>query len=80
MSQSFQSGNIEERRRHDGTLAFRVRYWVRTAAGEWKRKTATLPRRVKTRKQADKEVDNCCGRSTTRQGTVARRAGPLSKF
>ena len=57
MSQSFQNGNIEERRRQDGTIAFRIRYWVRTAAGEWKRKTETLPRRVKTRKQAEKEVD-----------------------
>ncbi len=57
MSQSFQNGNIEERRRHDGTIAFRIRYWVRTATGEWKRKTETLPRRVKTFKQAEKEVD-----------------------
>ena len=57
MSQSFQNGNIEERRRRDGTIAFRIQYWVRTAAGEWKRKTETLPRRVKTRKQAEKEID-----------------------
>ena len=26
MSQSFQNGNIEERRRHDGTIAFRMRF------------------------------------------------------
>jgi hypothetical protein len=57
MSQSFQNGNIEERRRHDGTTAFRIRYWVRTATGEWKRKTETLSRRIKTHKQAEKEVD-----------------------
>jgi integrase len=57
MSQSFQNGNIEKRRRKDGTVAFRVRYWVRTASGEWKRKTETLPRRVKTLRQAEKELD-----------------------
>ncbi|PYS07633.1 MAG: hypothetical protein DMG15_29790 [Acidobacteria bacterium] len=28
-----------------------------SAAGEWKRKTETLPRRVKSRKQAEKELE-----------------------
>ena len=80
MSQSFQNGNIEERRRRDGTIAFRVRYWVRTAAGEWKRKTETLPRRVKTHKQAEKEVDQLLRPINDTAGWVARRAGPPSKF
>ncbi len=56
MGQSFQEGNIEERRRKDGTIAYRVRYWVRTAIA-WKLVGKTLPRRVKTRKQAERELD-----------------------
>jgi integrase len=59
MGQSFQKGNILERRRRDGSIAFQVRYRVRAAGtGLWEWQTETLPRSVKTTKQAERELAN----------------------
>ena len=58
MGQSFQKGNILERRRRDGTMAFQLRYRVRAPGGigKWEWQTETLPRSVTTKKQADREL------------------------
>ena len=58
MGQSFQKGNILERRRRDGTMAFQLRYRVRAlgGVGQWEWKTETLPRSVTTKKQAEREL------------------------
>lgn len=60
MGQSFQKGNILERRRRDGTMAFQVRYRVRSLGGiePWEWQTETLPRSVTTKKQAERELAN----------------------
>jgi len=58
MGQSFQKGNILERRRRDGTMAYQLRYRVRgpDGVGKWEWQTETLPRSVVTKKQADREL------------------------
>lgn len=58
MGQSFQKGNILERRRRDGTMAFQLRYRVRAlgGVGQWEWQTETLPRSVTTKKQAEREL------------------------
>jgi integrase len=58
MGQSFQKGNILERRRRDGSIAFQLRYRVRApdGIGEWEWQTETLPRSVVTKKQAEREL------------------------
>jgi integrase len=59
MGQSFQKGNILERRRRDGSMAFQLRYRVRAPGiGEWEWQTETLPRSVTTKKQAERELAN----------------------
>jgi len=60
MGQSFQKGNILERRRQDGSTAFQVRYRVRSpeGLGKWDWQTETLPRSVTTKKQAERELAN----------------------
>src|SRR4051812_29851048 len=58
MGQSYQKGNILERRRRDGTIAFQLRYRVRApdGIGKWEWQTETLPRSVVTKKQAGLEL------------------------
>jgi hypothetical protein len=58
MGQSFQKGNILERRRRDGSMAFQARYRVRSPGvmGQWEWQTETLPRSIKTKKQAEREL------------------------
>ena len=60
MGQSFQQGNILERRRQDGSTAFQVRYRVRSpeGSGKWEWQTETLPRSISTKKQAERELAN----------------------
>jgi len=58
MGQSFQKGNIFERRRGDGSVAFQLRYRIRAPGGigNWEWQTETLPRSVTTKKQAEREL------------------------
>ena len=58
MGQSFQKGNILERRRGDGSVAFQLRYRIRAPGdiGRWDWQTETLPRSVTTKKQAEREL------------------------
>jgi integrase len=60
MGQSFQKGNILERRRRDGSIAYQLRYRIRAPGriGNWEWQTETLPRSVTTKKQAERELAN----------------------
>lgn len=60
MGQSFQKGNILERRRGDGRIAYQLRYRIRAPGriGNWVWQTETLPRSVTTKKQAERELAN----------------------
>ena len=79
MGQSFQKGNILERRRRDGSMAFQVRYRVRAVGGigQWEWQTETLPRSVTTKKQAERELANRLRPINDAGGGVVLSAGSI---
>jgi len=78
MGQSYQKGNILERRRGDGSIAYQLRYRIRVpgSIGNWDWQTETLPRSVTTKKQAERELANRL-RPVNDAGGVVAGAGSI---
>ena len=54
---SHQQGSIQVKKRKDGSAAYRLWWRERTREGGWKNRSRQLPKAVKTKKAAQKELD-----------------------